>query len=126
MRARIRAHEGADIPAVEFNVVGVTNTPPLYPGGPADPITYIISNPGNTPVGVTGVTTSLASVSGATNSAACFAANWFTITQGSYSGIIPANGSVTDSTASIAMVESGTNQDVCENGTLNLGFATNP
>jgi hypothetical protein len=118
--------QGADIPAVEFNVDGVTNTPPLYPGEPAQPITYIISNPGSSPVGVTGVTTSISSISGANDNAECAAGNWFTITQGTYSGIIPGGGSVTDNTASIAMVESGTNQDACENATLNLGFATNP
>jgi len=118
--------QGADIPAVEFNVDGVMNTPPLYPGEPAQPITYIISNPGASPVGVTGVTTSLLSISGANNNAACAAGNWFTITQGTYSGIIPAGGSVTDSTASIGLNESGSNQDACENAALSLGFATNP
>ncbi len=37
--------QGADIPAVEFNVVG-GGVPALFPGDPAQPIEYAITNPG--------------------------------------------------------------------------------
>jgi hypothetical protein len=47
------------------------------------------------------VTTSISSISGANDNAECAAGNWFNITQGTYSGIIPAGGSVTDTTTSM-------------------------
>ena len=45
------AARNADIPAVEFNVVGGVAAG-LYPGGPSQPIDFAITNPGSTAVHV--------------------------------------------------------------------------
>jgi hypothetical protein len=54
----------ADIPAVEFNVVGGI-TPALSPGSPAEPISYAVTNPTSSTAYLTTVTTAIAGVSGA-------------------------------------------------------------
>jgi hypothetical protein len=53
----------ADIPAVEFNVVGGT-TPPLYPDGPSQPVDFAITNAGSTPTYITSVTASMTGLTG--------------------------------------------------------------
>ena len=56
----------ADIPAVEFNVVGGI-APGLYPGGPSQPIDFAITNPGSSSVYVGHVAIAVTSTSNEPN-----------------------------------------------------------
>ena len=67
----------ADIPAVEFNVVGGT-VAALYPGGPALPIEFAITNPGSSGSYVTSVTTSISSVTTNADIPTC-SALWYSL-----------------------------------------------
>ena len=60
----------ADIPAVQFNVVGGVAAP-LYPGEPPQPVDFAITNPGGGPVHVSDVKTTITG----TNKGVCNLAN---------------------------------------------------
>lgn len=118
----------ADIPAVEVNVVGGV-VPSLYPGGPAQPIGFAITNQGPSTVHVSTVTTSVSglahtgSISGAeacTTSMYPIANATVTVNQN-----VPAGTSIFDATGtSISMTDDGANQDNCEGATVDLSFAS--
>lgn len=105
----------------------------LVPGGPAQPIDFTVSNPTSGPLQISGVAVSVA-VAG--SPVGCTSAD-FTVTQPSKpSGgtplQVPAGGSLSFTSAgggatggtgaSIAMVNSGSNQDACKGVTLDLTY----
>lgn len=124
----------ADIPAVEFNVVGGV-IPSLYPGGPAQPVDFAILNPNTGNVGVNAVTftftvTQVASAPGSPASPTCLT-TWFTPVQPSLiSAEIPPGTTIfSPSGGSISLVDllpvvQANNQDSCEGATLNLTFTS--
>ncbi len=118
-----------DIPAVEFNVVGGT-TPPLYPGGPSEPIDFAITNPGSSSVHVNTVVTTVSGLTGAGSNGsieAC-ATTMYPLTNATdtINANVPPGTSVYDpSGTSIKMTDDGNNQDNCENATVTLSFASN-
>jgi hypothetical protein len=118
----------ADIPAVEVNVVGGI-VPPLYPGGPAQPIGYAITNPGSTPVHVGQVTTSVSSLSntGSNGAIEACASSMYPIVNGGpvNSNVNPGTTMFAFSGTSISMTDDGNNQDNCENAVVHLGFSSN-
>jgi hypothetical protein len=138
--------QGADIPAVEFNVVGGA-VPALYPGDPAQNIGYAITNPGSAQQ-VNSVSVAIAydpsndevqSTPGdvSTDVAGCYV-QWFQVNNSpqTLNYQLPANSttlfgttmqaSVAGNELSIQMpANSGTNQDDCENATLALVFTSN-
>jgi len=122
-----------NIPAVEFNVSG---TGDLYPGGPAQPINFSVTNPGSIPVTLNAVTIAVAAdpvsnlveaVPGYTTSdiAGCYA-SWFTINPTSpiINGSVAAGQTWVDSPsgASISMANTTTDQDGCEGANIGLTF----
>jgi len=118
----------ADIPAVQVNVVGGT-TPPLYPGGPAQPIGYAITNPGSSPVHVNQVTTTVSTLSNTgsiVGDEAC-ATTMYPIVNGPAvnSNIAPGTSLFPFSGTSISMTDDHTNQDNCENAVVHLSFSSN-
>jgi hypothetical protein len=126
--------ENADIPAVEFNVVG-GSTAPLYPGGPTQPVDFAIINSG-TPTHITSVTTSITGLTGTGS-----IGGDETCTVGMYSlnstgpvvssAVDPINATVPTGTSFyspsgtvIRMIDDGNNQDNCENAVATLGFTS--
>jgi hypothetical protein len=124
------------VPAVEFD----TNTMSgLYPGGPAQPINFSITNPGTIPETVSSVTIAVASDAGTspveiesspgntgTDVAGCYA-DWFTISPSpvTVSATIPAGGTVDwIGTATIALDQSSSNQNDCQGATIGLTFTS--
>lgn len=138
----------ADIPAVEFNVLGGTAAP-LYPGAPGQPVDFAVTNPGGSSVHVgTALTIKVGdgvNASSSTGSGGCNAANvgspvqvaWYqlspytdsaglqeNLTNGGSGWTIPPGTTYFSPTGvSIQMIDSGTNQDACENATVILGFS---
>jgi hypothetical protein len=131
-----------DIPAVEVNVVGGSVTG-LYPGDPAQPIEYAITNPGTNAVQVQSVTASVDTAGSgdvltpsATDVTNCKAA-WYQInnspqTLGGGSGVSVAPGTTlftTNSpiatTLSIQMLNPAVIQDACEGADVGLSFSSN-
>lgn len=118
-------HGNADIPAVEFNVVGGI-VPSLYPGGPPQPVDFAITNPGNSSVFVHNVTITAASLSGtgSDNTIEACSTTMYPITQpGTIDASIPTGTTFyTPSGASISMTNDGNIQDNCKGATVNLSF----
>jgi hypothetical protein len=110
------------IPMVEFNA-SASGAVLLLPGGPGQSIDFKITNGGSSPAHVSSVTFA---ITGGL-SAGC-ASGWFTLTQPTtpVNVTIPANSSVSyqPSGASIALSDSGTNQNACENDTPQLTFTS--
>jgi hypothetical protein len=103
----------------------------LLPGGPAEAIDFSITNLGGYAAYVQGVTFAITSITGtasAADNAACLASGWFTLVQPSIPvGVtIPVSATVDyqPSGGAIALIESGTNQDICENAVLGLTFTS--
>jgi hypothetical protein len=119
----------ADIPAVEFNVVGGT-APELYPGGPSEPVNFAITNPGSTSVTVGTVTTSIVSVTTGSISGdeACATSMYHigTPTVGPIGNVNPGTTVFAATGTSINMLDDHNNQDNCEGAVVTLGFATTP
>jgi hypothetical protein len=114
------------IPAVEFNVVGPVSS--LYPGGPALPVDFTVTNPGAGDQYVSSVTVTFGTImKGGSPDTGC-GSGWFTLTQPNpVNTTIPGGQTiwVVPSGASIALNESGTNQDACETAQVNLSFSSN-
>jgi hypothetical protein len=100
----------------------------LYPGGAARSIPAKIFNPNNVPITVTSMTVS---VQRSSLPSGCVAAS-FKVTQSTMSSSrtvqVPANSSVTlsaqgVSAPSIALVDTHTNQDTCQNAQLTLVYS---
>ncbi len=109
-----------------FTITG-NATGALYPGASAEPIALTLSNPNGVQIYVTSVTVTLVSSS---LPAGC-SASGYVVDQASIptAGVaVPANGSVSlpaqGATApSIQMIDTGTNQDACQNAQLQLSYA---
>lgn len=123
----------ADIPAVEVNVVGGV-TPSLYPGGPAQPISYAVTNPNSATVHLDTITTSIASVTSGTIpspveacSTSMYQINNPTATANE--DLPPGTTFFLATGTSIQMLNDGNNQDNCEGsnggGVVTLDFSSN-
>jgi hypothetical protein len=102
----------------------------LLPGGPAEAVDFSVANTGSSPAYVEGVTFAITGISGPHTSGVdgdC-PASWFALTQPSVpvDVTIPVSGSVSyqPSGGLIALTETHTNQDACENATLVLTFTS--
>ena len=99
----------------------------LYPGASAEPIALTLSNPNGVQIYVTNVTVTLASSS---LPVGC-SASGYVVNQASIptAGVaVPPNGSVSlpgqgATLPSIQMIDTGTNQDACQNAQLQLSYA---
>jgi hypothetical protein len=98
----------------------------LVPGGTAQAVDFTVTNPKSTPQYVTTVSYSIASIQTSPGVAAvgCSAAD-FTLVQPSAISTDLAAGVTTfsPSGATLAMKDTGSNQDGCKNVTVNLTFA---
>ena len=126
-----------DIPAVEVNVVGGTVTG-LYPGAPAQPLEYAITNPGTGPVQVHTVSSSVdnngtdVETPGLTAVTGCHSA-WYQINGSAQTldqSVPPGTtlfttNSATATVLSIQMLNVNTSQDSCEGADIGLSFSSN-
>jgi hypothetical protein len=120
------------VPAVEIDTSSMSD---LYPGGPAQPISFSVTNPGSIPVALNSVAIAVAydpanfeieTVPGYTSTdvGGCYE-YWFTITQPpAINGSVAAGQTWVDSPsgASIVMPQSPSDQDACEGATVGLTF----
>jgi hypothetical protein len=117
----------ADIPAVEFNVVGGT-TPPLYPGGPSQPVDFAITNPGSSPALVTSVTTTVTGVTTGILPLEPCTTNMYTLGDSpvTLNTNVPTGTTFfSPSGTTISMLNDSNNQDNCENSVVSLSFSSN-
>lgn len=117
----------ADIPAVEFNVVGGSSAP-LYPGGPAQAVDFAITNPGPSPAYITTVTTSLVSVGAGSdaNIAPCVIGEYYLTNAVNTLDVSVPTGTTffSPSGTTISMTNENYNQDNCQGQAVTLGFTT--
>lgn len=108
--------------SVEEITVTQANEPSgLYPGGPGVPINGTIVNDNDTAVTVGALT---ASVTATTNLPACATSNYViegTATLGS--SLIAANSTTTWEGLTVRLIESGTNQDACQNAGITITYS---
>lgn len=124
------------VPAVEFDSSAMSD---LYPGGPAQPVNFSITNPGTIPETVNSVTIT---VTGTSDNTDCNTTNFAMLNGDDSSGTaassvytagfplsIPAGGTVdlTPATtgAYLYMQNLDVNQDGCQNQTVDLSFSSN-
>jgi hypothetical protein len=124
------------VPAVEFDSSTMSD---LYPGGPAQPVSFSITNPGTIPETVNSVTIS---VTGTSDNTDCNTTNFAMLNGDDSSGTaastvytagfplsIPAGGTVNLTPATtgayLYMQNLDVNQDGCQNTTVDLGFSSN-
>ena len=116
----------ADIPAVEFNVVG-GSTPPLYPGATV-PVDYAITNAGSSPTYISTVTTDLGTVSAGPNGGipACQISEYqLNNSVNTLDTTIPTGTTFfSPSGTSLTMINESYNQDNCEGQTVPLSFTS--
>ena len=124
--AQVLAGNG-DIPAVEIDVVGGTAAP-LSPGGPAQPVSYAVTNPGSSSVLLGSVTTALHSVgSNGGSSEMCTIAMYqvnnatATVNQTLAPG---ATAFYLSTGTTVQMNNDGNNQDNCQGQPVVLDFAS--
>jgi hypothetical protein len=89
---------------------------PLYPGASV-PVTVSIHNPGGGSEFVNQVTGSVA------NNGTCLG-SWFQVTSAAYAATLAAGATDTVS-SSVQMVDSGTNQDVCQGKSMTITWSSN-
>ncbi len=133
-----------NIPAVQINVAGGGGSPGLYPGGSTQNIEYAISNPGPNPAQIQSATVKVAdngtdiyNAAPATGLVVGCHTIWYQINHPilTLNVTVPAGGttilntaaqlSITGQTTSIQMLDSGTNQNVCESQPVGLIFTAN-
>lgn len=110
--------------AVSLTQVGTITG--LVPGGAAQAVDFTVTNPKSTPQYVTSVTYSIASIQTSPGVAAvgCSAADFTLVQPNSIAADLPAGASTfSPSGATLAMIDSATNQNGCKNVTVNLTFA---
>lgn len=117
----------ADVPAVEFNVVGGSIVG-LAPGDPAQPVEFAIINPGPATVFVNQIATTLGTATGGQDNASCNAnlSSWYAVAGSPDAvGVSVPSGTkiVSPTTTTLRMVESGTNQNACAGASIGLSFA---
>lgn len=117
------------IPAVQFNVVGGV-VPALYPGSPAQPIQYAVTNPNSGSVHVNTITTKIETTGSAptsvTHKPGCLV-SWFTLASPTYAynTTVPHGTTiVTTGSTTLALDTSGTTQDACKGATVPLTFSS--
>lgn len=111
------------VPAVEFNMVG-GRVGPLYPGAPAMPVAYAVTNPGATGAHLTTVSTALGTLPTGCQS------TWFAI-YGTQPHTVdrtfpPGLTVVTNTGTTIAMLTKPVTQDSCANAAIPLTFTGTP
>lgn len=89
----------------------------LYPGGADVPVTVTISNPGGGAQYVDTVSGSVADNAGCLGS-------WFQVDSAAYAGTIAPGGSDTKGT-NVRMLDSGSNQDVCQGKSMTINWSSN-
>jgi hypothetical protein len=98
----------------------VLSSPPvgtLYPGGADVPVTVTIQNPGSGSQFVGQVSGTVA------DNAGCLG-TWFQVDTVTYNNTLAAGASATASTA-VRMLDSGTNQNVCQGKTMTINWTSN-
>jgi hypothetical protein len=117
----------ADVPAVQVNVVGGV-VPTLFPGGPAQPVDFAITNPNGSDVHVGQVTTAINSLSGtgSDGSIEACSTSMYSLNNATVSvGTVPTGTTIFSSTGtSISMTDDGNNQNNCQGATVNLKFSS--
>lgn len=111
--------------AVSITQVGTITG--LVPGGAAQAVDFTVTNPKSTPQYVTSVTYSIASIQSSPGVAAvgCSAADFTLVQPNLIDGDLPAGATTfSPSGATLAMIDSATNQNGCKNVTVNLTFAS--
>lgn len=114
---------GADIPAIEFNMMSAGTTPPLFPGQ-SEPVYFTVTNTGSGPAMVNAVSAAVSSIVNANDNAACLAGNWFSFSGGNVSQEVAAGASV-NGYLWVSMSDPNVNQDACQGATLNLALSSN-
>jgi len=94
----------------------------LYPDGPSQDITVTITNPNDSDVTIGGVT----SVVTGTSDPGCTAADFEIIDTVADIDVPGGGGSQTATVGTIAMIETGANQDACQDVTIFLAFTAVP
>lgn len=125
--AQVTKTGNADIPAVEVNVVGGAATG-LYPGGPAQPVNFAVSNAGQSAVHLNQVMTSVSTVGTAgTSNPVCTPATYGVTnpTRTLNQTVKPGTTLIAPSGVFVHMNTNGKNQDNCEGGTIALAFTSN-
>lgn len=109
-----------------ITIVQTASSVPLVPGGASSTVSGTFNNPNSSPVFVTSVTATLASVSGSVGTPACTVADYqletATVAIGAQAA---ADDTTTWSGIKVRMLNSGTNQDACKNATVNLAYTSN-
>lgn len=107
------------VPAAKF-VAASTASQDLYPGGPAQPIDFTVTNPGS---GVQHLNT--VQISASTTAGGC-TIGWFTVTPTVTANITITPGQTVafDTRASITMITSHTTQNTCKSATIKLTFTS--
>ena len=107
------------VPAVKFTAAS-TASQDLYPGGPAQPIDFTVTNPGSgvQHLGKVHITPSVA--------ASGCSVSWFTVTPTVTANetLQPGQTVAFNTEASVTMSTSGGTQDTCKNATVTLAFAS--
>jgi hypothetical protein len=109
------------------NITQVGTITGLVPGGPAQAVDFTITNPKSTAQYVTSVTYSIASIQSSPGVAAvgCSAADFALVQPNAIGADLPAGATTfSPSGATLAMVDTATNQNGCKNVTVNLTFAS--
>jgi hypothetical protein len=116
----------ADIPAVEFNVVG-GSTPPLFPGS-SEPVDFAITNAGSSPANITTVTTNLVSVGSGSivGDSTCVIGEYSLTNAVNTLDVTVPTGTTffSPSGTAITMTNETYNQDNCEGQAVTLGFTS--
>jgi hypothetical protein len=118
----------ADIPAVEVNVVGGIAPAALYPGGPAQPVDFAITNPGSSSVMVQSVTASYAGTADCPQGWFAFNDPTGNHTPGTVAigkEVAPGTTLFVPSGLTFSMLDPNTSQDTCESMSLILTFSSN-
>jgi hypothetical protein len=90
---------------------------PLYPAGPNVPVDVTIHNPG-------GGSEYVGHVSGSVGDNGGCDGDWFQVDGFDYNGTLAAGADATVQTQ-VRMLDSGTNQDACQNATMTINWSSN-
>jgi hypothetical protein len=110
------ATAGTTAPVTIAQVGSVTG---LYPGGPAQTISFKVTNPNPGSVTLSAVAVA---VSG-TSDAGCTAADFTVVDPTDVAGPLVGGGNFTSTTATIKMDNTASNQDACKSAAIDLTFA---
>lgn len=127
------SEDGYLVPAVQFNTVG-SSMSGLYPGGPAQPVSFSVTNPGSSPAQVQkvaiGVATDASNGYAETPTGAditgCLA-SWFQVAGSplTVNQSIPASQTIDFiGKASISLTNAAVSQDACKGATVGLTFTS--